>query len=109
VLNFPDDCQVVAYGSDLRREPAWRYTPATDEQVTALAIDPDAALVVFGTNSGSVTVLDAGSGRQLVRNDSLRSTVLSLAVAGGRYIAAGLQDGQVAYLEYAPQEEEVSV
>jgi hypothetical protein len=108
VLNFPEESQLVVYGTDLRK-PAWSYVPETDGRVTALAADQAADLVVIGTNAGSVVVLDATSGRELVRDDSLHSTVLSLAIAGGRYIAVGLQDGQVAYLEYAPPEEEVQL
>lgn len=108
-LNFPEECQIAAYGADFRQEPAWRYVSEADERFTALATDPAAGLVVLGTDTGCVVVLDARSGRQLAQEDSLRSAVLSLAVAGGRYITAGLQDGQIAYLEYAPPEEEVGL
>ncbi len=106
VVNAADECQVVAYRPELS-QPTWCWTPDRDERVTAIAADLGAGLVVLGTNCGGVIVLDASSGRQLVREDSLHSTVLSLATADGRYIVAGLQDGQVAYLEYAPPEEEV--
>lgn len=108
ILNSPVESQLLAFGPDLR-EPKWRHVPKFDERLTAMAVDSMAALLVLGTNTGSVIVLDARSGRQLVRDDSLHSTVLALSIAGGRYIAAGLQDGQVAYLEYAPPEEEVLV
>jgi hypothetical protein len=81
------------------------------ERATAIATDLAANLLAIGTNTGTVSLLSALSGRLLARIDSLDSTVHTLAITGGRYVAAGLADGQIAYLEYTPArvEEEIEL
>ena len=101
VLGSNGESQVAAFAPDLT-EPAWTYSLDLGEQVTALTTDQAANLVVCGTNSGAVMVLDGRHGELLARTDALRSTVLSLAMTAGRYLVAGIHENRVAYLEYIP-------
>ncbi len=55
---------------------------------------------MVGTNKGELWRVGAFTGRVLARYDLLfASTVLSVAVAESGEIAAGLANGQVAFLE----------
>ncbi len=110
VLNTNGESRVSAFAADLA-EPVWTHELGLGESATALAADHGANLVAYGTNSGAVAVLDGRTGELLARNDGLRSTVLSLAISAGRYLAAGIQEQRVAYLEYIPatSEEEVEL
>jgi outer membrane protein assembly factor BamB len=105
VLTGPHECRLAGFSHDLR-QIAWERACGLGEHATALAADPISGLVALGTNTGAVYILDAQSGEVLAQKDDLASTVLALSVTGGRYLAAGLQDGQIAYLEYAPPVEE---
>lgn len=93
--------RVIAYAADLSDE-AWSYEAGYGERVTALATDPSAELLAVGTNAGVLMMLDALTGEPLAVDASLGSAVLSLSLAAGRYLAAGLQDGRLFYLEYTP-------
>lgn len=110
ILNDSYEGRVVAYQTDLRHS-AWEYVCEPGERATTIVTNLEAGLLAIGTNAGSVSLLSALSGRLLARIDALDSTVHSLAIAGGRYLAAGLEDGQIAYLEYTPArlEEEIEL
>lgn len=101
VLSDMSGCQLVAYTSDLQKE-AWRHAVRAGGRITALVSDPEADLLAIGTNTGRVSVLRASTGAYLAEDDTLGSTVLSLSMADGRYLVAGLQDGRVFYLEFTP-------
>lgn len=108
-LSEPDGSRLVAYPADLHRE-AWEFRPKTSGRITAIATDVVNGLAALGTTMGHLVLLEAETGRLLAENRTLGSTVLSIAVVGGRYVAAGLQDGQIAYLQYSPaREEEIEV
>ena len=63
------------------------------------------AALVVGTNTGELWRVGAFTGRVLARYDLLySSTVLSVAVAETGEIAAGLANGQVAFLERVKDE-----
>ncbi len=108
-LSESDGSRLVAYPADLKDE-AWEFRPRMSGRITAIATDVANGLTALGTTTGHLALLEAGTGHLLAENRTLGSTVLSIAVAGGRYVAAGLQDGQIAYLEYSPaREEEIEV
>lgn len=100
-LNERLQAQVLAFPADLT-EAAWIYEGGYGERVTALAGDPAARLIALGTNTGSLLILDALTGERLAVEATLGSVVLSLSLAGGRHVAAGLLDGRLFYLEYTP-------
>lgn len=108
VLNGDDTSQIAAYPPGLKL-PQWTFEGAANERFTALTADMEANLIACGTNTGVVYVLDGSSGALLAAERALHSTVFSLSMAGGRYLIAGLQDGQVAYLEYLPQQEDMTI
>ncbi len=105
VVTQRGECHLLAYPPDLRRA-AWRYECDLGELATAIGCDPAAGLLALGTNTGRLVLLNAADGALLAQNDTLCATVLTVSLAAGRYIAAGLVDGQIAYLEYVPPEEE---
>lgn len=96
-----NECRLVAYVPDLREE-SWQYAVGMGARITALVSDPVEDLVAIGSNTGHVVLLQASSGAYLAQDDTLGSAVLSLSVADGRYLVAGLQNGQMFYLEYTP-------
>lgn len=108
ILNQSNRRSLAAFEPDLG-DPVWEHLAEVDEFFTALASDHANNLVAVGTNAGSILLFDAPTGRLLIRSDELESAVLSLAVSDGQYIAAGLQDGQIAYMEYTPAIEEVDL
>jgi hypothetical protein len=92
-------CRVMAFDADLRNE-AWSLPCPPDVTVTAVASAPGQAALIAGTNTGELWRVGAFTGRVLARYDLLfASTVLSVAVAETGEIAAGLANGQVAFLE----------
>lgn len=92
-------CEMIAFDADLRGS-AWRVPCPPDVRITAIASAPGRALLVAGTNTGELWQIGAFTGRVLARSDLLfSSTVLSVAVAESGEIAAGLANGQVAFLE----------
>jgi outer membrane protein assembly factor BamB len=108
-LSEPDGSRLVAYPADLQHT-AWEFGTKMSGRITAIATDAISGLAALGTTMGHLALLDAETGRLLAENKTLGSTVLSIAVAGGCYVVAGLQDGQIAYLEYSPaREEEIEV
>jgi hypothetical protein len=67
--------------------------------------EPGAAVLVVGTNTGELWRVGAFTGRLLARYDLLyASAVLSVAVAETGEIAAGMANGQVAFLERVKDE-----
>jgi len=105
VLSDLGGCEVVAYPSDLRTV-AWSYPCDSGEYVTAMTSDALANLLVLGTNTGRILLLQANEGQIVAQQDGMHSTVRALAISEGRYLLAGLQDDQadyqVAYMEYIP-------
>lgn len=85
---------------DLRAE--WIYEGVYGEFITALASDPDSDVIVLGTNTGRLIALQATTGDVITTYDIPGSIVLSLSIANGQHVAAGLEDGQVALFEYIP-------
>lgn len=84
-------CRVVGYDADLR-EAVWRVACAPGEFVTALTSDPASSILVAGTNTGRLWLLDGLTGRRLAVHDLLYySTVLSVAARnlGERETATG--------------------
>lgn len=106
ILNDSDGSQLAGYADDLHA-PVWTFASSSWERLTALAVDLQAGLVVVGSNTGAIYVLDSNTGALQASNDTLHATVLSVAIAMGRYIAAGLQEDSVAYLEYIPPQEDI--
>ena len=106
ILNDSEGSQIVGYADDLH-SPVWTFASSSWERLTALAVDLQAGLVVVGSSTGALYVLDSNTGALQASNDTLHSTVLSVAIAMGRYIAAGLQEDSVAYLEYIPPQEDI--
>lgn len=98
VLSTRYGSYVSAYSNRLS-EQIWTFETGVGEYVTAMTTDIEHDMVVIGDGAGTLYVLEASSGRILSKT-ALSATILSLAIAGGRYIVAGLQDGYVVYLEY---------
>jgi len=80
----------------------WTFECEYNEFVTALDSDPEADIVALGTNTGRLIVMQGSTGEVMAQYDMLVSVVLSISVAGGQHIAAGLEDGQAALFEYIP-------
>lgn len=90
------------------------YTPQLDvlrweqdfeEHITALAADPVEDLVAVGSGfAGQVTLFKASFGEMVAQHPELDSLNTCLAIVDGRYLAAGTQRGDVAYLEYRAEE-----
>lgn len=92
-------CQLVAFDAKLAAM-AWALPCPPDVMITAVASAPAQAALIVGTNTGELWHVGAFTGRILARYDLLfASTVLSVAVAESGEIAAGLANGQVAFLE----------
>ncbi len=106
ILSDGEGSAVVGYG-DALQSSAWMFESESWERFTALAVDQQASLVAAGSNTGTVYILDGNSGALLASNTTLHAAVFTLAISSGRYIAAGLQDGSIAYLEYAPPQEDI--
>jgi hypothetical protein len=99
-------CSLTALDAGLRKE-AWSLRCPPDVIVTALASAPGAAVLIAGTNRGELWRVGAFTGRILARYDLLyASAVLSVAVAQTGEIAAGLANGQVAFLEQVRDEQQ---
>ena len=76
-----------------------------DKHITALTADPAGSLLAVGSGwAGRVELLDASSGRVVASYPGLNSVNTCLALADGRYVAAGTQDGHIAYLQYRAEE-----
>jgi hypothetical protein len=92
-------CRLDAYDAGLTG-PAWSLEWPPEVVITAAAAVPGKPALLVGTNTGELWRIGAFSGRVLDRHDLLfSSTVLSIAVAESGEVAAGLANGQVAYLE----------
>ena len=90
--------QVVAYQPDLQ-DVLWERD--FDEPVTALAADPQHDLLAISVGyEGRIMLLQATSGQVLAADQALHSLVNGLAVTNGSRLAAGTQDGHVAWLYY---------
>ena len=75
----------------------WRDTrsaPVEAEPAVSLAVSPDRKLIAAGTLKGTVRVLDAGSGRQLLELSGMSGSVRAVAFSpdGKRLAAAGDPD-----------------
>lgn len=92
---------VTGYWPDLV-STQWEHESEMGERFTALASNPEAGVLSVGTTDGRILVLNSQDGAILAEDDSLRSPVTSMAMSSGRWIAAGLADGRVAFLEYTP-------
>jgi hypothetical protein len=92
-------CHLTVF--DVRLLPsAWTLTCAPDVVVTALAYAPALDTLFAGTNTGELWRVGVFTGRILACYELLyASTVLSVAVAESGDVAAGLANGQVAFLE----------
>ena len=92
-------CHLVAFAEGLSKL-AWSLACPPDTTITAAASAASQAVLIVGTNRGELLRVGALTGRILGRYDLLyASTVLSVAVAESGEIAAGLANGQVAFLE----------
>jgi hypothetical protein len=92
-------CHLVAFDAALKAV-TWSLACPPDTAITAAASTPAQAALIVGTNRGELLRVGALTGRVLARYDLLyASTVLSVAVAESGEIAAGLANGQVAFLE----------
>ena len=90
--------KVVAYQQNLQ-EVLWER--GFNEPVTALAADPQHDLLAISVGyEGRIMVLEATSGQVLAADQALHSLVNGLAVTNGSRLAAGTQDGHVAWLYY---------
>lgn len=98
VVNMADTSAVIAYADDLRH-PAWEFRQANNHRMTALAADQETGYVVVGTAQGWLYVLDGQQGTIVAATDECKSVVMDVAIVGGRYVAAGLENGEVALLE----------
>jgi hypothetical protein len=99
-------CQLTALDTALRKQ-AWSLPCPPDVSITALASAPGATALIVGTNGGELWRVGAFTGRILARYDLLYSSaVLSVAVAESGEIAAGMANGQVAFLERVRHEEQ---
>ncbi len=97
-------CHLVAFDAGLNKV-AWSLACPPDTAITAAASAPAQAALILGTNRGELLRVGAFTGRVLARYDLLyASTVLSVAVAESGEIAAGLANGQVAFLERVSHE-----
>jgi hypothetical protein len=96
--------QLLAFDATLATV-AWSLVCPPEVLITALASAPAQAALIVGTNSGQLWRVGAFTGRILARYDLLfPSAVLSVAVAENGEIAAGLANGQVAFLERVEDE-----
>jgi hypothetical protein len=92
-------CQLLAFDAGLAAV-AWSLVCPPEVLITAVASAPAQAALIVGTNTGQLWRVGAFTGRILARYDLLfPSAVLSVAVAENGEIAAGLANGQVAFLE----------
>jgi hypothetical protein len=92
-------CRLSALDRELKAA-AWSLACPPGENITAMVAAPDLRTLFVGTNTGKVRWVGAFSGRVLAECDLLYgSTVLSVAAAATGEIAAGLANGQVAFLE----------
>jgi len=90
--------KVVAYQQNLQ-EVLWER--GFNEPVTALAADPRHDLLAISAGyEGRIMVLEATSGQMLAADQALHSLVNGLAVTNGSRLAAGTQDGHIAWLYY---------
>jgi hypothetical protein len=94
-----DRCDLIAFDARLNKV-AWSLSCPPGAAITAAAAAPAQAALIVGTNRGELLRVGALTGRILARYDLLYpSTVLSVAVAESGEMAAGLANGQVAFLE----------
>lgn len=92
-------CYLVAFDAGLQRE-AWSLACPVGTVITAVTSAPEQAALIIGTDRGELLRVGALTGRVLARYDLLfASTVLSVAVSESGEMAAGLANGQVAFLE----------
>ena len=98
VLSTRYGSHVSAYSNGLS-ERIWTFETGLREYITAMTTDMNHDILVMGASAGTLYVLEASSGHVLAET-TLSGTILSLAIASGRYIVAGLQDGYIVYLEY---------
>lgn len=102
LLNTPEASRVAAFDAGLQA-PRWEYLADDGEVFTCLESAPGAGLVVAGSSTGAIRVLNAFTGELLAPPCVTESAVLSLtAAADNTHIAAGLTDGRAVLMAYAP-------
>lgn len=82
-----------------------RWQRSFDGHITALATNRSGGMVCVGSGwSGQIDLLDARTGEIVATYPALNSLNTCLAMADGRYLAAGTEEGHLAYLQFSAEE-----